>query len=123
MSKQYDNDDEDVVKENKKQTEAINKYIIGTLKMYISPEIFIKNASGDTKKRKMPSIYYTRRYTETPSEVQKTQKEITNEQSTNNKLPNGASSTSGQTTGVGIGQLLFKANIQREVNFCHTITI
>ena len=42
MSKQYDNDDEDVVKENKKQTEAINKYIIGTLKMYISPEIFIK---------------------------------------------------------------------------------
>ena len=43
MSSRYDNDSEDVVQENKKQTEAINKYIIGTLKMYIDPEIFVKN--------------------------------------------------------------------------------
>ena len=76
MSSRYDNDSEDVVQENKKQTEAINKYIIGTLKMYIDPEIFIKNASGNTKKRKMPIIYYTRQYTKTTGEVQKIQKEI-----------------------------------------------
>ena len=92
MSSRYDNDNEDVVQENKKQTEAINKYIIGTLKMYIAPEIFVKNASGNTKKRKMPSIYYTRQYTETPSEVQKTQKTITNEQAAN-KLPSGSGSS------------------------------
>jgi hypothetical protein len=113
MSTRYDNDNEDVVQENKKQTEAINKYIIGTLKMYIAPEIFVKNASGNTKKRKMPSIYYTRQYTETPSEVQKTQKTITNEQSAN-KLPSGsgssgasgasgASGISATTTGMGTG--------------------
>ena len=107
MSSRYDNDSEDVVQENKKQTEAINKYIIGTLKMYIDPEIFLKNTSGNTKKRKFPSVYYTRRYTETPSEVQKTQKAITNEQAVN-KLPSGsgasgASGTSGITAGIGAG--------------------
>jgi len=108
MSTRYDNDSEDVVKENTKQTEAINKYIIGTLKMYITPEIFVKNTSGDTKKRKMPSVYYTRQYTKTPGEVQKIQKEITSEQAAN-KLPSGsgsssASGTSGITTGTGTGQ-------------------
>jgi nicotinic acid mononucleotide adenylyltransferase len=112
MSSRYDNDSEDVVQENKKQTEAINKYIIGTLKMYINPEIFVKNPSGNTKKRKMPSIYYTRQYTKTPGEVQKIQKEVTNEQAAN-KLASGsgsgsgasgASGTSGITTGTGMGQ-------------------
>ena len=104
MSTRYDNDSEDVVKENTKQTEAINKYIIGTLKIYITPEIFVKNTSGDTKKRKMPSIYYTRQYTKTLGEVQKIQKEITNEQAAS-KLPSGsgASGTSGITTGTGTG--------------------
>ena len=94
MSSRYDNDSEDVVQENKKQTEAINKYIIGTLKMYIDPEIFVKNTSGNTKKRKMPSIYYTRQYTKTTGEVQKIQKEITNEQ-TATKLSSGSGSGSG----------------------------
>ena len=42
--------------------------------MYISPEMFVKNTSGDTKKRKMPSIYYTRENTKTISEIQKIQK-------------------------------------------------
>ena len=87
MSRQYDNTShEDIIKENTKQTEAINKYIIGTLKMYITPEIFLKNASGDTKKRKFTSIYYTREYTKTPSEIQKIQKEISNEEEMNKKM-------------------------------------
>ena len=109
MSSRYDNDSEDVVQENKKQTEAINKYIIGTLKMYINPEIFVKSSSGNTKKRKMPSIYYTQQYTKTPGEVQKIQKEITSEQAAN-KLASGSGSgsgvsgTSGITTGTGMGQ-------------------
>jgi hypothetical protein len=108
MSKQYDNDEEDVKKENDKQTEAINKYIIGTLKMYITPEIFVKGSSGDTKKRKLSSVYYTRKYTETPSEVQKTQKELTNEPGTNNKLPSGVSGSSSEsglsnTSGISTG--------------------
>jgi hypothetical protein len=116
MSTRYDNDSEDVVKENTKQTEAINKYIIGTLKIYITPEIFVKNTSGDTKKRKMPSIYYTRQYTKTLGEVQKIQKEITNEQVAN-KLPSGsgASGTSATSTGMGIGAGMGQQMQQRQM--------
>ena len=60
--------------EEKKEKDAIEKYNVGTLKMYISPEIIETNKSGDFKKRKLSKIYYLRKYTETPSELQQSQK-------------------------------------------------
>jgi nicotinic acid mononucleotide adenylyltransferase/O-acetyl-ADP-ribose deacetylase (regulator of RNase III) len=61
-------------KEERKEKDAIEKYNVGTLKMYISPEIIETNKSGDFKKRKLSKIYYLRKYTETPSELQQSQK-------------------------------------------------
>ena len=60
--------------EEKKEKDAIEKYNVGTLKMYISPEIIETNKSGDFKKRKLSKMYYLRKYTRTPSELQQTQK-------------------------------------------------
>jgi hypothetical protein len=60
--------------EEKKEKNAIEKYNVGTLKMYISPEIIETNKSGDFKKRKLSKMYYLRKYTRTPSELQQTQK-------------------------------------------------
>ena len=61
-------------REESKEKDAIEKYNIGTLKMYISPEIIETSKSGDFKKRKLSKIYYLRKYTETPSELQQSWK-------------------------------------------------
>ena len=44
-------------REETKEKDAIEKYNVGTLKMYISPEIIETNKSGDFKKRTLSKIY------------------------------------------------------------------
>ena len=60
-------------KENKKTENIIKNYNIGTLKMFISPEILSMTSK---ERKKIEKIYYKREYTETPSDILKTQKEV-----------------------------------------------
>jgi nicotinic acid mononucleotide adenylyltransferase/O-acetyl-ADP-ribose deacetylase (regulator of RNase III) len=85
MSKQEENDvdgdDEKdkvswYVNQQNKTANIIKKYNIGTLQMFISPEI-LSLTSKDRKK--IDKIYYKREYTVTPSELQKSQKDYEKE--------------------------------------------
>jgi exonuclease VII small subunit len=59
-------------KKQNKTTTIIKKYNIGTLQMFISPEILSMTSK---ERKKIDKIYYKREYTETPSELQQSQKE------------------------------------------------
>ena len=59
-------------KEQNKTANIIKKYNIGTLQMFISHEILSLTSK---ERKKIDKIYYKREYTETPSELQKSQKE------------------------------------------------
>ena len=82
-NKENKNDDDDekekvswYVAEQNKTTNIIKKYNIGTLQIFISPEIL----SMTSKERKrIDKIYYKRDYTSTPSELQKSQKDYEKE--------------------------------------------
>ena len=50
-------------KEETKETDAIKQYNIGTLKMYVSPQIIETNKTGDFKKKKLNKIYNVRKFT------------------------------------------------------------
>ena len=63
------------VKEQNKTTNIIKKYNIGTLQMFISPEIL---SMTNKERKKIEKIYYKREYTYTPSESQKIQKNTKN---------------------------------------------
>ena len=58
--------------QQKKTEDMIKNYNIGTLKMFISPEI-LSMTSKDRKK--IEKIYYKREYTETPGDIIKKQKD------------------------------------------------
>ena len=62
-------------KEQTKREEVINKYNIGTLQIFINPEIL---SMEKKERKKIAKIYYKREYTVTPSEIQKSQKEYEN---------------------------------------------
>jgi isopenicillin N synthase-like dioxygenase len=82
-NKENKNDDDDekekvswYVAQQNKTTNIIKKYNIGTLQIFISPEIL----SMTSKERKrIDKIYYKRDYTSTPSELQKSQKDYEKE--------------------------------------------
>jgi len=81
---QNEENDEEDEKDNvswyiKKQNKTINiikKYNIGTLQMFINPEIL---SMTNKERKKIEKIYYKREYTSTPSESQKFQKEYEKE--------------------------------------------
>ena len=75
------------VKEEEKEKIATDKYNIGTLKMYIAPDLLQISSSGQGKKRKLHKIYYKRSYTETPSELQQAQKTLNTIQPKVSTLP------------------------------------
>ena len=64
------------VKEQNKTSGIIKKYNIGTLQMFISPEILSMTSK---ERKKIDKIYYKREYTITPNELQKSQKEYEKE--------------------------------------------
>jgi hypothetical protein len=59
-----------------KTANIIKKYNIGTLQMFISPEILSMTSK---ERKKIEKIYYKREYTITPSELQKSQKDYEKE--------------------------------------------
>ena len=69
-------------KQQNKTYNIIKKYNIGTLQMFISPEILSMTSK---ERKKIDKIYYKREYTVTPSELQKSQKEYEKELSIQNK--------------------------------------
>ena len=89
QSKKNKSDDDDenekvswYVAQQNKTANIIKKYNIGTLQMFISPEIL----SMTSKERKrIDKIYYKREYTFTPSELQKSQKDYEKELALQNK--------------------------------------
>ena len=85
MSKQEENDvdgdDEKdkvswYVNQQNKTANIIKKFNIGTLQMFISPEILSLTSK---ERKKIDKIYYKREYTVTPSELQKSQKDYEKE--------------------------------------------
>ena len=85
MSKQEENDvdgdDEKdkvswYVNQQNKTANIIKKFNIGTLQMFISPEIL---SLTNKERKKIDKIYYKREYTVTPSELQKSQKDYEKE--------------------------------------------
>ena len=81
-----DDDEKDEVSwyenQQNKTANIIKKYNIGTLQMFISPEILSMTSK---ERKKIDKIYYKREYTETPSELQKSQKEYEKELVLQNK--------------------------------------
>lgn len=81
-----DDDEKDEVSwyetQQNKTANIIKKYNIGTLQMFISPEIL---SMTNKERKKIDKIYYKREYTETPSELQKSRKEYEKELELQNK--------------------------------------
>ena len=81
-----DNDEKEEVSwyenQQNKTANIIKKYNIGTLQMFISPEILSMTSK---ERKKIDKIYYRREYTETPSELQKSRKEYEKELELQNK--------------------------------------
>ena len=65
-----------------KTANIIKKYNIGTLQMFISPEILSMTSK---ERKKIDKVYYRREYTETPSDLQKSRKEYEKELELQNK--------------------------------------
>ena len=61
--------------EERKKEEIIKKYNVGTLQIFLTPEIL---SMEKKERKKIAKIYYKREYTTTPSELQKSQKEYEN---------------------------------------------
>ena len=88
-NKENKNDDDDekekvswYVAQQNKTTNIIKKYNIGTLQIFISPEIL----SMTSKERKrIDKVYYKREYTDTTTELQKSQKVYEKEVALQNK--------------------------------------
>ena len=83
---EIDNDEKEEVSwyenQQNKTANIIKKYNIGTLQMFISPEIL----SLTSKERKrIDKVYYKREYTDTTTELQKSQKEYEKELALQNK--------------------------------------
>ena len=83
---EIDDDEKDEVSwyetQQNKTANIIKKYNIGTLQMFISPEIL----SLTSKERKrIDKVYYKREYTDTTTELQKSQKEYEKELALQNK--------------------------------------
>ena len=81
-----DNDEKEEVSwyenQQNKTANIIKKYNIGTLQMFISPEILSMTSK---ERKKIDKVYYKREYTETPSELQKSRKEYEKELELQNK--------------------------------------
>ena len=76
--KENKNDDDDetekvswYVAQQNKTANIIKKYNIGTLQLFISPEIL---SMTKKERKRIDKVYYKREYTFTPSESQKSQK-------------------------------------------------